>query len=37
MPEVSVIMGPERRRPWRAEEKLAVLAEAFSPGAIVKE
>ncbi|HEY5409614.1 MAG TPA: transposase [Caulobacteraceae bacterium] len=34
---MSVIMGPERRRRWRPEDKLAVLAEAFSPGAIVKD
>jgi transposase len=37
MPQVSVIMGPERRRLWRPEEKLAVLAEAFAPGAVVKD
>ncbi len=37
MAQVSVIMGPERRRRWRDEEKLAVLAEAFAPGAIVSD
>lgn len=37
MPQMGVIMGPERRRRWRAEEKLAILAEAFSPGAVVKD
>ena len=37
MPPMSVIMGPERRRRWRPEEKLAVLAEAFAPGAIVSD
>ena len=37
MSQVSVIMGPERRRRWRPEEKLAVLAEAFAPGAIVRD
>ena len=37
MPQVSVIMGPERRRRWRPEEKLAVLAESFAPGAIVRD
>jgi transposase len=37
MPQVSVVMGPERRRRWRPEEKLAVLAEAFAPGASVTE
>lgn len=30
-------MGPERRRRWRPEEKLAVLAEAFAPGVIVAD
>lgn len=30
-------MGPERRRLWRPEEKLAVLAEAFAPGVIVAD
>jgi transposase len=34
---MSVIMGPERRRRWRPEEKLAVVAEAFAPGAIVSD
>jgi len=37
MSQMSVIMGPERRRRWRAEDKLAVLAEAFAPGASVAE
>jgi transposase len=32
---MSVVMGPERRRRWRPEEKLAVVAEAFAPGAAV--
>ena len=35
MSQMSVIMGPERRRRWRPEEKLAVVAEAFAPGATV--
>jgi transposase len=30
-------MGPERRRRWRPEEKLALVAEAFAPGAIVSD
>lgn len=30
-------MGPERRRRWRPEEKLALLGEAFAPGARVTE
>lgn len=37
MAHISLITGPERRRRWRDEEKLAILAEAFSPGAIVTE
>jgi transposase len=37
MSQMSVVMGPERRRRWRPEEKLAVLAEAFAPGAIVSD
>ena len=37
MAHVSLITGPERRRRWRDEEKLAILAEAFSPGAIVTD
>lgn len=35
MSQMSVILGPERRRRWRPEEKLALLAEAFAPGAVV--
>jgi len=27
--------GPERRRRWSSEERLAILSEAFSPGACV--
>jgi len=37
MSQMSVVMGPERRRRWRPEEKLAVLAEAFAPGARVTD
>jgi transposase len=37
MSQMSVVMGPERRRRWRPEEKLAVLAEAFAPGATVTD
>ena len=37
MAHVSLITGPERRRRWRDEEKLAILAEAFSPGAVVTD
>jgi transposase len=37
MSQMSVVMGPERRRRWRPEEKLAVVAEAFAPGATVTD
>ena len=37
MSQFSVVMGPERRRRWRDEEKVAILAEAFAPGAIVAD
>jgi transposase len=37
MSQMSVVMGPERRRRWRPEEKLALVAEAFAPGAIVSD
>lgn len=32
-----MLTGPERRRRWRDEEKLAILEEAFAPGACVSE
>ena len=37
MAQISVLMGPERRRRWSPEEKLAVLSEAFAPGATVTD
>ena len=37
MAHTSLITGPERRRRWRAEHKLAILEEAFSPGAVVSD
>jgi transposase len=37
VPQMSVIMGPERRRRWRPDEKLAVVVEVFAPGAIVSD
>jgi transposase len=37
MSQMSVMLGPERRRRWRSEEKLAVVAEAFAAGAIVSD
>ncbi len=30
-----VLVGPERRRRWSVEEKLGILAEAMTPGALV--
>ena len=33
----SLITGPERRRVWTEDQKLAVLSAAFSPGAKVAE
>ena len=37
MAQISVLMGPERRRRWSPEVKLAVLSEAFAPGATVTD
>lgn len=37
MGEVHVLSGPERRRRWSLEQKQAVVAAAFSPGAIVRD
>lgn len=37
MSRVEVLSGPERRRRWSAEEKRSVVAEAFAPGASVRE
>lgn len=37
MAHTSLITGPERRRRWRAEHKVAILEEAFSPGAVVSD
>ena len=35
MRRVEVISGPERRRRWSKEQKRAIVAEAFAPGASV--
>jgi transposase len=35
MRRVEVISGPERRRRWSEEQKPAIVAEAFAPGASV--
>lgn len=37
MGQMTVFSGPERRRRWSDEERLRILAEAFSPGACVAE
>ena len=37
MGQVTVFSGPERRRRWSDDERLRILAEAFSPGACVAE
>ena len=37
MGQMTVFSGPERRRRWSEEERLQILAEAFSPGACVAE
>jgi transposase len=37
MTRVEVITGIERRRRWSEEQKQAIVAESFAPGAIVSE
>jgi transposase len=37
MSRVEVISGPERRRQWSKEQKRAIVADAFAPGASVSE
>jgi transposase len=37
MARVEVISGVERRRRWSADQKRAIGAAAFSPGAVVSE
>lgn len=32
-----VLVGPERRRRWTVAEKLAIVREAFAPGALVAD
>src|ERR1700710_568024 len=36
MSQITVLTGPERRRRWRPEDKMRIVAEAFSPGACVE-
>ena len=35
MASVEVLAGPERRRRWSVEQKRAIVAAAFEPGAVV--
>lgn len=37
MSRIEVMSGPERRRRWSADQKRAIVAEAFAPGASVSE
>jgi len=37
MARFEVITGPERRRRWSADQKRAIVAESFAPGAVVSE
>src|SRR4029077_3344736 len=37
MARVEVITGIERRRRWSKEQKRAIVAESFAPGAVVSE
>ncbi len=37
MGQIQVITGMERRRRWSDEQKRAIVAAAFAPGAVVSE
>ena len=37
MSQIQVITGVERRRQWSDDQKLAIVAAAFTPGAVVSE
>ena len=37
MASVEVLAGPERRRRWSSEQKQAIVAAAFKPGAVVRD
>jgi transposase len=37
MSRIEVLSGPERRRRWSEDQKQAIVAEAFAPGASVRE
>ena len=34
---VGVLMGPDRRRRWSADEKSRIVAESLVPGAVVSQ
>ena len=34
---IEVLAGPERRRRWSSEQKQAIVAAAFAPGAVVRD
>ena len=37
MSRIEILSGPERHRRWSAEQKRSIVAEAFAPGASVRE
>ena len=37
MASVEVLVGPERRRRWSTEQKQAIVAAAFAPGAVARQ
>jgi transposase len=37
MASLEVLAGPERRRRWSAEQKQAIVAASFEPGAVVRD
>jgi len=37
MARFEVLTGPERRRRWSEDQKRAIVAESFSPGAVVSD
>ena len=37
MAGIEVLASPERRRRWSAEQKQAIVAAAFEPGAVVRD
>ena len=37
MASIEVLAGPERRRRWSIEQKRAIVAAAFKPGAVVRD